>query len=165
MREPPFRQLPAERPDRAGPPLCSGLPETDGELDNLTAQTGSDGCGRSRIAFCCGQTGALHCARKSERQFVDSSSNMAVRRGKKRCPHMLKLTLFSASSKLLPRDPPLHGPDRQGNTSGKPRRGDAPFLSRLRNERNRRTGASRRPRRIEAGAPPYSLREIGRAHV
>ncbi len=51
-----------------------------------------------------------------------------------------------------------HGSIRQRNPAGQPRRGDAPLLPRLRDERDRRAGAARCARRAEAGAPARAVR-------
>ncbi len=60
--------------------------------------------------------------------------------------------------------PRLNGTVRQGNAAGKPRRGDAALVSRLRDERDRRPRAPRRARRPEARASPGPVRDAGGEH-
>ena len=50
------------------------------------------------------------------------------------------------------------GPDR-ADRGARAREGDALVVPRLRDERDRRPGAARRPRRAEAGPPPGALRD------
>src|ERR1700729_776572 len=52
-----------------------------------------------------------------------------------------------------------NGSIRQRDSANLPRGGNAPFVSRLRDERDRRACASRRPRWPEAGAPARAVRD------
>ncbi len=52
-----------------------------------------------------------------------------------------------------------HDPIRQGNAAHQPRRGDAAFVSRLRDERDRRPRPPRCARRPEAGPSPCAIRD------
>src|SRR6185503_5320630 len=53
---------------------------------------------------------------------------------------------------------PSNGTLRQGNDPGQSRRGDAPLVPRLRDERDRGARAARRARWPEAGASPGAVR-------
>src|SRR5688500_7769666 len=77
-------------------------------------------------------------------------------------PRMVKLTLFSPTNRVFPASP--HGTSRKRNTAGQSRRGNAPFVPRLRDERDRRTRASRRARWLEACAPPDPVRNVRGEH-
>src|SRR6185436_20164218 len=58
-----------------------------------------------------------------------------------------------------PKNKSRNGTLRQGNAPGQSRRGDAPVVPRLRDERDRGARAARCARRPEAGAPPGAVRD------
>src|SRR5712691_12096858 len=100
--------------------------------------------------------GIIHHASERQRKFTRENSSVSEREsGGSARLNLIKFRFPSAASRT--ENTPPHGPVRKRNASRQSRRGDAPLLPRLRDERDRGPGASGRARRAEAGAPARAL--------
>src|SRR5258708_37394761 len=96
---------------------------------------------------------------RAARKFPEGKSpDLERESGGSKGPKLIKFQLPKGPAPS-PKKPRSHGSVRQGNSSRKPGRGDAPLLPRLRDERDRGARAAGREGRAEAGAPARALRD------